>query len=315
MNRKAIIISLSGFKLSLKEKNLFKKTCPWGVILFKRNIQSYEQLFKLIKSIKKIVKDKNYPILIDEEGGTVSRLSVIINNKLFSQNFFGKVYENNKDVGIQLYKNYLIELSKILNSLGININTVPVLDRLYNTTHGFLVNRVYSNNINSIRELGNICINTHKQFKIFSVIKHIPGHGLAKTDSHKRLPVINKNLSFLLRNDFKCFKNVRSMFAMTAHILYKKIDNKNCATHSSKVIKDVIRKKLNFNGILISDDISMKSLKHDVVKNANEALKAGCNLALYCNGKFKDNKKLLKQLPTIDDFTKKKTTVFYKLMS
>ncbi len=105
------------------------------------------------------------------------------------------------------------------------------------------------------------------------------------------------------------------MFAMTAHILYKKLDNKNCVTHSSKIIKEVIRKKLNFNGILISDDISMKSLKHDVVKNATEALKAGCNLALYCNGKLKDNIKLLKQLPTIDDFTKKKTAVFYKLMS
>lgn len=314
MIRKAIIISISGPKLTLKEKKLFKKPLPWGVILFKRNIKSFSQLKKLTKSIKKITNDKKYPILIDEEGGTVSRLKRIMDTKIFSQRYFGKIYENNKIIGTKIYINYLKEISLILNKLGINLNTTPVLDKLNKKTHNFLISRIYSDKTSTIKNLGQICINIQKKNKIFSVIKHIPGHGLANSDSHKKLPIINKNLNYLLRNDFSCFKNINGLFAMTAHVLYKKIDDKNCVTHSNKLIKEIIRKKLNFKGILISDDISMKSLKHNLVENATKALTAGCNLALYCNGKINDNYKLIKKIPIIDGFTKKKTAVFYKLM-
>ena len=314
MIKKAIIISLSGFKLKKDEIKLFKKYLPWGVILFKRNIKNYSQLKKLISSIKKITKDKKYPILIDEEGGDVTRLQSIVNNKHFSQRLFGQIYEANARVGISIYKKYINEICMILKSLGININTVPVLDKLYSHTSNFLNNRVYSSNIKTIQSLSNTCINTYKINKISTVIKHIPGHGLAKSDSHKKLPIINKNKSFLIKNDFKCFKNSRSLFAMTAHILFKKIDSKNCATHSKKTIEEFIRQKIGYKGIIISDDISMKALKYDVVKNALKALNAGCNLALYCKGNSKESIKLLKKIPPIDEFTKKKTSEFYKFL-
>ena len=314
MIKKAIIISLSGFKLKKDEIKLFKKYLPWGVILFKRNIKNYSQLKKLVSSIKKITKDKKYPILIDEEGGDVTRLQNIVNNKHFSQRLFGQIYEANARVGISIYKKYINEICMILKSLGININTVPVLDKLYSHTSNFLNNRVYSSNIKTIQSLSNTCINTYKINKISTVIKHIPGHGLAKSDSHKKLPIINKNKSFLIKNDFKCFKNSRSLFAMTAHILFKKIDSKNCATHSKKTIEEFIRQKIGYKGIIISDDISMKALKYDVVKNALKALNAGCNLALYCKGSSKESLKLLKKIPPIDEFTKKKTSEFYKFL-
>ena len=314
MIKKAIIISLSGFKLKKDEIKLFKKYLPWGVILFKRNIKNYSQLKKLVSSIKKITKDKKYPILIDEEGGDVTRLQNIVNNKHFSQRLFGQIYEANARVGISIYKKYINEICMILKSLGININTVPVLDKLYSHTSNFLNNRVYSSNIKTIQSLSNTCINTYKINKISTVIKHIPGHGLAKSDSHKKLPIINKNKSFLIKNDFKCFKNSRSLFAMTAHILFKKIDSKNCATHSKKTIEEFIRRKIGYRGIIISDDISMKALKYDVVKNALKALNAGCNLALYCKGSSKESLKLLKKIPPIDEFTKKKTSEFYKFL-
>ena len=314
MIKKAIIISLSGFKLKKDEIKLFKKYLPWGVILFKRNIKNYSQLKKLVSSIKKITKDKKYPILIDEEGGDVTRLQNIVNNKHFSQRLFGQIYEANARVGTSIYKKYINEICMILKSLGININTVPVLDKLYSHTSNFLNNRVYSSNIKTIQSLSNTCINTYKINKISTVIKHIPGHGLAKSDSHKKLPIINKNKSFLIKNDFKCFKNSRSLFAMTAHILFKKIDSKNCATHSKKTIEEFIRRKIGYRGIIISDDISMKALKYDVVKNALKALNAGCNLALYCKGSSKESLKLLKKIPPIDEFTKKKTSEFYKFL-
>ena len=314
MVKKAIIISLSGYKLTKTELNIFKKYLPWGVILFRRNIRDLTQLKKLILSIKKITRDKKYPILIDEEGGDVSRLENIIHNKNFSQKYFGEIFDLNQRIGSNIYKYYVNEICIILKSLGININTIPVLDRQYKFTHKFLKNRVYSSKIKTIKALSNICIDTCKLNKILTIIKHIPGHGLAKLDSHKKLPVINKDLKYLIKNDFKCFKKTRSLFAMTAHILYKKIDSKHCATHSPIVIKKIIRRKIGFKGIIISDDISMKSLKHNITKNALKALDAGCNLALYCKGRSTESLKLLKKIPPIDEFTMKKTSEFYKFL-
>ena len=314
MVKKAIIISLSGYKLTKVEIDIFKNYRPWGVILFKRNIKDFFQLKKLILSIKKITKDKKYPILIDEEGGDVSRLQNIIKNKNFSQKYFGEIFNLNQRVGSNIYKYYINEVCINLNSLGININTIPVLDRLYEFTHKFLKKRVYSSKLETIKTLSNICINICKSNKISTVIKHIPGHGLAKIDSHKKLPVVNKDFKYLIKNDFKCFKNTKSLFAMTAHILYKKIDSKNCATHSPTIIKEIIRKKIGYKGIIISDDVSMKSLKHNITKNALEALGAGCNLALYCKGRSKESLTLLKKIPPIDEFTRKKTSEFYKFL-
>ena len=314
MLKKAIIVSLKGHKLNKGEVNIFKNYLPWGVILFKRNIKNFSQLKKLILSIKKVVKDKNYPILIDEEGGEISRLQNILNNKLFSQKYFGQIYESYPKIGIGIYKHYINEVSKILRSLGININTVPVLDRLYNFTNRFLKTRIYSSKIQTIRTLSNICVNTYRLNKISTVVKHIPGHGLAKSDSHKKLPIITKSKNFLLKNDFNCFKNTKSKFAMTAHILLKKFDKKNCVTHSKLLIKNLIRKKIRFKGIIISDDISMKSLKGDIVENALKALNAGCNLALYCRGNTQETLKLLRKIPPIDEFTEKKTSEFYNFL-
>ena len=314
MIKKAIIISLSGYKLTKVELNIFKKYLPWGVILFRRNIRDFTQLKKLILSIKKITRDKNYPILIDEEGGNVSRLKNIINNRNLSQKYFGEVFDLNQRFGSNIYKYYVNEICIILKSLGININTIPVLDRKYKFTHKFLKHRVYSSKVKTIKTLSNICIDTCKLNKISTVIKHIPGHGLAKLDSHKKLPVVNKGLKYLIKNDFKCFKKTKSLFAMTAHILYKKIDNKHCATHSPIIIKNIIRKQIGFKGLIISDDISMKSLKYNITQNALKALEAGCNLALYCKGKSKDSLKLLQKIPPIDEFTRKKTSEFYKFL-
>ena len=314
MIKKAIIISLSGYSLTKSEMRILKNYSPWGIILFKRNIKNYNQLKKLIIKIKKIMRDKKYPILIDEEGGEVTRLQGIINNKLFSQRRFGQIYESNSVIGAGIYKYYINKISTIFKSLGININTVPVMDKLYDFTNNFLKNRIYSSNINTIRSLSNLCVNTFKKNKISTVIKHIPGHGLAKVDSHKKLPIINKSIRYLLNNDFKCFKNNKATFAMTAHILFKKIDSKNCVTHSKTIINNIIRKKIGYKGIIISDDISMKSLKYGIVENALKALSAGCNLALYCKGRSHESLQLLKKIPPIDEFTKKKTSEFYRFL-
>jgi len=314
MIRKAAIISISGPSLTQSEINIFKKEKPWGVILFKRNILSEKKLKKLTSLIKKIMNDQKYPILIDEEGGRVSRLSNFLDNNLYNQKYFGDIYKINKTIGLSMYKTYVDSISLHLRNLGININTAPVLDLHQKRTHKIIGNRSFSENKNIVNELGKACVKFYKNNKIATVIKHIPGHGRAKSDSHLELPLVKSSVK-LLKNDFKCFKNVNSLFAMTAHVLYEKIDNKHNATHSKNLIKEIIRKQIAFKGILISDDISMKALKYNMVKNSVLAHHAGCNLILYCGGKAREAKKILKETPYIDNFTKKKTSEFYKFLS
>ena len=225
------------------------------------------------------------------------------------------MYKLNKNTGTRLYKMYIDSLSNILTKVGVNINISPVLDLKKNNTHEVIGNRSYSKNAFTVNDLGKLCVRFYKKNKIATVIKHLPGHGSASSDSHFGLPKIHDTLQSLKKNDFKCFKNTYSFFAMTAHILYTKIDKKNNATHSNTILKKIIRNDIGFKGILISDDISMKALKYDLIKNAHLALKAGCNLVLYCAGKTNEVQRLLNKTPNIDKFTMKKTSEFYKFLS
>ncbi len=314
MYRKAAIISIQGYKLTKKEIKLIKEQKPWGIILFQRNINSFDQVKKLTKEIRKCLQDPFYPILIDEEGGEVSRFSKLINNSEFSQKFFANLYEKNFKNGKIIYKYYLNSVCSVLKKAGVNINTVPVMDLLQKSTHRIIKHRCFSKKTKTIKVLGRICVNTLKTNKIGSVVKHIPGHGNADADSHKKIPVVRDNLKKLNLKDFSTFQNLNSHFVMTAHVLYKKIDPKFVATQSKIVIKKVIRNKLKFKGIIISDDICMKALKGDLLSRAKISLKSGCNLVLYCGGKINESSLLLKGLGKFDTFTEKKTQQFYRFL-
>ena len=313
MKKKAIIISIKGYHLSFKEQTLIKKEKPWGLILFKRNIKSLNQLKELIKKIRQSSKDSKFPIMIDEEGETVSRLSKIINHNI-SQKLFGDIYKHNPKIALITYKNYINNLTILLKKIGININTVPVLDVIRKKTHKIIGNRSFSNDPKIVRKLGKVCVKQYKLNKLGTVIKHIPGHGCSLFDSHLKTPKVKLNYKDLNKIDFFPFKSNSSQFAMTAHVLYSKIDKNNVATFSKKIISQIIRKKIGFKGILISDDISMKALKYDLVTNAKKSLIAGCNIVLYCAGNYKDSHKLIKEVPFIDKFTTKKTSEFYKFL-
>ncbi len=313
MKKKAIIISIKGYNLSSKEKRLISTEKPWGLILFKRNIKSITQIIDLIKKIRKASKDPKFPILIDEEGFTVSRLGKIFNHNS-SQKLFGDIYKLNPKIASIVYKNYINNLTNFLKRIGININTVPVLDVIRKKTHKIIGDRSFSSNPLIVKELGKICVYQYKSNKIGTVIKHIPGHGCTSYDSHLKTPRVKIDYRKLNKIDFFPFKSNSSLFAMTAHILYSKIDKNNVATFSKKIITKIIRKKIGFKGILISDDLSMKALKYDLITNAKKSLIAGCNIVLYCAGNYKESQKLIKQVPYIDKFTSKKTSEFYKFL-
>ena len=314
MNRKAAIISIRGSKLTASEIKLLKKEKPWGIILFKRNIITFKQTKNLTQKIRSCMKDPLYPILIDEEGGKVSRLSKFLDSSIFSAEFFGKLFKKDPKKFHIIYDVYIKQISYILKSLGINLNTVPVLDIRRKNANSVIGNRAYSSNKLIVSKMGNICINSFFNNKIGTMMKHIPGHGLSKVDSHKKKPIIKKSIKYLKNFDFFPFKNKKCLFAMTAHIVYQKIDPYNAATHSKKVIK-LIRNNIGFKNLIISDDISMKALKNSISINTKKAFIAGCNLVLHCNGKLSEIKEVAKNSPTVSKFIIKKTSQFNDIIS
>ena len=312
-NRRSFIVGVKSTKLSIKEKNFLKKYKPWGVILFTRNIKTIKQTIKLTTSIRKIFNDRKYPILIDQEGGRVNRLKNIALFQNLTSEFFGKKYIHNFKEFLILYKLFIDKTSYLLNLIGVNINTVPVLDLRIKGTSNIIGDRSFSKDPKIVSKIGDYCIQFFHQNSIGSVIKHIPGHGLAKVDSHFYTPIVNKKLSYLLKNDFFPFKNKKAFFAMTGHIIFNKIDSQNTVTHSKKMIK-LIRNKIGFKNIIISDDLSMKSLKGLIGKNTIKTFNSGCNIVLHCNGDIKEMEIVGKNSPLIDKFILKKTSQFYKIL-
>ena len=313
-NRRSFIVGIKSTKLSYKEKIFLKEYKPWGVILFTRNIKNISQTHFLTNSIRKIFKDKNYPILIDQEGGRINRLKNIISFDNLTSEFFGSKYIKDYKEFKFYYKLFIDKISYLLKLIGSNINTSPVLDLRIKGASNIIGNRSFSKNPKIVSKIGDYCIKYFHENGIGTVIKHIPGHGLAKTDSHHFTPTVNKDLKYLLKNDFFTFKNKKTFFAMTAHVIFNKIDKYNTVTHSKKLIK-LIRKKIGFRNILISDDLSMKSLKGTLQQNTIKTFNAGCNLALHCNGNLKEMEIVGKNSPLVDKFILKKTSQFYKILS
>ena len=314
INKRSFITGIKSTILSPKEKKFLISYRPWGVILFSRNIKSIKQTKKLTNQIKKLFKDDKYPILIDQEGGRVNSLNNLIYSSNFTGEFFGNLYKTNNKKFNVYYKIFINQTSNLLNKIGVNINTVPVLDIRRKSSNKIIGDRSFDNKPKIVSKIGDYFINQFHKNNIATVIKHIPGHGLAKVDSHKSTPIVKSKLKDLNKIDFLAFKKKKSFFAMTAHIVYLDIDKKNTATHSKEVIK-IIRNKIKFMNLLISDDISMKSLKFSIKENTIKAFKAGCDLVLHCNAKYGEMITVAKNSPKVNVFISKKTSQFYKILS
>lgn len=283
MKRHAIIIGISRYFLTEDEKKYLTYYMPLGVILFTRNILNKKQVKDLISSIKNIL-GKRTLILIDQEGGKVNRLNTEIWPEFPAASIFGKLAEKNLvKAKKETFENYKA-IGKYLSELGINVNCAPVLDLFFKNASSVIGSRAFSAKSKIVIELAKQACKGLFFYKILPVIKHIPGHGRAKLDSHLALPEI-KLTSAELSEDFSTFKALNYMpAAMTAHIKFSKIDKKLPVTLSSKIILEVIRKQIGFTGVLFSDDICMKALKGPYFLRAYKALNAGCDLILHCDG-------------------------------
>ena len=300
--KKPVIYGISGYNLTELEKKFFKKSGPIGFILFARNIKDKKQVKNLTDSLRELMGGEIL-ILIDQEGGRVARLD--INNKEWPKyppaDHFAKIYEEDQEKAKKLcFENYQ-NIAQQLAEIGINVNCAPVLDILTKKTHQVIGNRAFGQTAQQVSDLGKVVCDALLQQNIYPVIKHIPGHGRGNADSHHELPIVETKLAELEKTDFVPFQDLnKAKFAMTAHILYKDIDADFPATISKKAI-DIIRNKIGFKNILMSDDLSMQALPGDFAYRTKKTIEAGCDLVLHCNGKMEEMLEIDANLPMISD--------------
>lgn len=291
---KPIIFGISGKTATADELELFNQHNPVGFIIFGRNIEEPEQLKKLIMQLKATVFPRSdVLILIDQEGGRVARLKPPFWNEMPPAKYFGELIETDTlNRAKKAVYNHFRMCSYELKQLGINVNCAPTLDLYFDGAHDIIGDRAYSADPFEVTELAKEACRGLLMGNVFPVIKHIPGHGRAKADSHKELPIVEAGLHTLRNMDFVPFKELAHMpFAMTAHIKYTAIDHLDCATFSSKVIS-LIRNELGFKNILMSDDLTMNALEGSMATRAQKALDAGCDIVLHCNGDLDEMKEI-----------------------
>ena len=303
-----IIFGVKSYKLKKKEKNFFQESNPLGFILFERNCKNYKQTKLLIKDLKKTTSHKYTMIMIDQEGGRVARLKNPNWKSYPSAEYFGIKAKKNLSVAKKLIFKNSIEIAKDLKKLGINMNCAPVLDVKYDFTNNVIGDRSFSSNPRIVSELGKSFCNGLKKIGIIPIVKHIPGHGPSSRDSHKTTPNVDLDLISLNKKDFLPFKKLnKEPAAMIAHIIYNKIDNE-IACCSREIIKKIIRKKIGFKGLLISDDINMKALKGTIKNKVKAILKSGCEIILHCNANIKEMMQIYSSIPLIKNETLKKVS-------
>ena len=297
---KRAIVGIQGLYLSDEEVFILKKHSPLGIILFSRNINSKEQIKKLIINIRHTLGWK-CPILIDQEGGRVQRLQRPVWPKYPPANIFGGLANISlSDAKRAVYLNYLL-LGSDLEELGININCAPCLDVKGKNMHSVIGDRAFSSNYNIVSSLGESACNGLIDSGVLPVIKHIPGHGKAIVDSHKELPKITESIKALENSDFLPFKALSKMpIAMTAHILYTNIDNNFPVTQSKKAY-NYIRNVIKYEGILLSDDIDMLALSGSIQSKITSIIKAGFDIILHCSGNINDVEQVLVNTPLLGE--------------
>ncbi len=295
----AVFFGCAALELSAQEIEFFTKVQPAGFILFSRNCESPEQIKALTQSLKSCVHHQNIPILIDQEGGRVQRLSNPHWRKYPPAERFASM-ENSADA-IRACRLNARLMAHDLAALGINTDCAPVADLRINGAHSIIGDRAFGTCADDIVPLAMAQAQGLMDGGIIPVLKHIPGHGRALVDSHEDLPVVRESLDELMATDFEPFKRLNTLpMAMTAHIIYTAIDDILPATLSKPAI-DVIRNQLGFDGLLMTDDLSMKALKGDLGKLCLQAIEAGCDIGLHCNGQMDEMQAIATHAPIMSE--------------
>lgn len=283
----AFISGCAGPALSAAEIAFFERTNPWGLIVFKRNCETPDQLLKLTSDFRAALKRKDAPVFVDQEGGRVQRLGPPSNSwrKYPPARAYGDLYASNALNALRSARHVARLMAEDLLAAGINADCLPVLDVPQPASHDVIGNRAYSLNREHVMALARAHAAGLMDGGVLPVMKHIPGHGRSKVDSHHNLPVVDASIEELRETDFPPFAAFADCpMAMTAHVVYTAIDKEAPATLSAKVVKRIIRGEIGFDGLLMTDDLSMKALTGSFEEKCHRALKAGCDVVLHCSG-------------------------------
>lgn len=283
--RAALIAGVSGLELTAAEAAFFRECRPAGTILFARNLNSHEQIKRLVADIKSATGADDMLFLIDQEGGRVQRLRPPLGRALPPAAAYAALYSTDPKAACHSVRTAARLVADDLIELGINTNCTPVLDVPVAGAHDIIGDRAFGDTPAQIAALGRAVCEGFLAGGVVPVIKHIPGHGRARADSHLELPVVSTSRAELEVTDFVPFKLLNDQpAAMTAHVVYSDIDRDQPASTSALVIREIIRGHIGYDGFLMSDDLSMKALQGPMRQRAEAVISAGSDVALHCNG-------------------------------
>jgi beta-N-acetylhexosaminidase len=297
---RAFVCGVAGPKLSQAEQDFLRSSRPSGVILFSRNCQSEQQIRRLIGDVQQAIGDSCL-VLIDQEGGRVQRLRPPIGRALPAGATYAALYRQSPDKALRAARSIARLMAHDLSDLGINTNCTPVLDVPVVGAHDIIGDRALGADVETVSALGRAIAEGHMAGGVIPVMKHIPGHGRGSEDSHLKLPIVEASHAALSKTDFATFKALNDLpAAMTAHIVYSALDPSQPASTSPTVIESVVRGEIGFQGLLMSDDISMKALSGSIKQRTADVLAAGCDLALHCNGDFQEMQQVAAEAPVLE---------------
>lgn len=280
----AFISGCAGPRLMENETAFFRAAQPWGLILFKRNIESPDQVRGLTDAFRETVGRRNAPVLVDQEGGRVQRLGPPHWRKYPPASYYGEMFESDRLGALRAVRLIARLIAEDLTAVGINVDCLPVLDVPVEGSHAVIGNRAYARTPEKVAVLARAAMVGLMSGGVLPVVKHVPGHGRAISDSHHTLPVVGAAKKDMQQNDFSTFAAFADApMAMTAHVVYEAFDREHPATHSRKIVR-IIRKQIGFDGLLMTDDLSMHALAGSMAERVGRAIEAGCDMMLHCNG-------------------------------
>jgi beta-N-acetylhexosaminidase len=296
---KPVIFGLAGLALTDDEHALFRDVEPAGYIVFKRNIEDRAQLRALTDSLRDLHGRDDVAILIDQEGGRVTRMKPPLWPEFPAGAAFDALYDLSAMTAIEAARNNAEALALTLTEVGVTVNCAPLLDVRVPETHAAIGDRAMGSDAVRVAALGRAVLDGLKAGGVVGVVKHMPGQGRAVVDSHHELPTVSASKEEL-KQDFAPFRTLNwAPMGMTSHVVYQAYDRDRPSTMSSVIIDDVIRGEIGFDGLLMSDDLDMNALSGDVPSRAVECVGAGCDLALNCWGRFDEMVEIAQRLPDI----------------
>jgi beta-N-acetylhexosaminidase len=300
MTTKAFITGVAGTNLSAEERSFIATERPWGFILFKRNVADPAQVTALTNQLRDAVGEPNAPVLIDQEGGRVQRLSPPHWPLYPPGAVFGSLYDIDAALGLRAALLSARLIGDDLARLGVTVDCLPLADVPVAGADAVIGNRAYGTEPAKVSAIARTVTVGLAQGGILPVLKHIPGHGRATADTHLRLPVVDTAQAELEKTDFAAFRPLVDLpMAMTAHVVFSAYDPAHPATTSATMIETVIRGLIGFQGLLMSDDVSMNALAGSIAERTRAIFAAGCDLVLHCNGKLDEMREVASETPEL----------------